>query len=229
MIVGYARTSTVSQVAGLEGRIRDLEVAGCERIFSEQTSAVGPRLILDQALAFVRQNDVFTVTKPDRLARSTADLLNIVDALTKRGIRLRILWMGSRWSSIHPRLRQSLCSPHWQQWRPSSVSLCWRGNAKASGRPLRRGNIVGALRPAEPKSDVIQELRQAGIGPARDRSSSIDIQSISLSDHWSTDGRYNSAVRMSCAKSSGPGALTTCRKRGSLCLLCAHSRRSRAK
>ena len=67
MIVGYARTSTVSQVAGLEGQIRELELAGCERIFSEQTSAVGPRPILDQALAFVRQNDVFTVTKPDRL------------------------------------------------------------------------------------------------------------------------------------------------------------------
>ena len=62
MIVGYARTSTVSQVAGLEGQIRELEAAGCERIFSEQTSAVGPRPILDQALAFVRQNDVFTVT-----------------------------------------------------------------------------------------------------------------------------------------------------------------------
>ena len=73
MIVGYARTSTVSQVAGLEGRIREPEAAGCERIFSEQTSAVGPRPILDQALAFVRQSDVFTVTKPDRLARSTAD------------------------------------------------------------------------------------------------------------------------------------------------------------
>ena len=68
MIVGYARTSTVSQVAGLEGQIRELEAAGCERIFSEQTSAVGPRAILDQALAFVRQSDVFTVTKPDRLA-----------------------------------------------------------------------------------------------------------------------------------------------------------------
>ena len=51
MIVGYARTSTANQVAGLEGQIRDLEVAGCDRIFSEQTSAVGPRPILDQALA----------------------------------------------------------------------------------------------------------------------------------------------------------------------------------
>ena len=58
MIVGYARTSTVNQVAGLEGQIRDLKMAGCERIFSEQTSGVGPRPILDQALAFVRRNDV---------------------------------------------------------------------------------------------------------------------------------------------------------------------------
>ena len=55
MIVGYARTSTASQVAGLEGQIRELEAAGCERIFSEQTSAIGPRTILDQALAFVRR------------------------------------------------------------------------------------------------------------------------------------------------------------------------------
>jgi DNA invertase Pin-like site-specific DNA recombinase len=33
MIVGYARTSTANQVAGLEGQIRDLEAAGCERNF----------------------------------------------------------------------------------------------------------------------------------------------------------------------------------------------------
>jgi DNA invertase Pin-like site-specific DNA recombinase len=94
MIIGYARTSTTDQTAGLTGQERDLKAAGAERIFSEQVSSVASRAKLSECLAFLRDGDVLAVTKPDRLARSTAELLTIEADLTKRGIGLIVLSMG---------------------------------------------------------------------------------------------------------------------------------------
>jgi DNA invertase Pin-like site-specific DNA recombinase len=51
MIVGYARTSTVEQVAGFEAQERDLRAAGVERIFAEQVSSVASRAQLDGAVS----------------------------------------------------------------------------------------------------------------------------------------------------------------------------------
>lgn len=94
MIIGYARTSTVEQDAGLEAQERDLRAAGCEEVFSEQVSSVAPRARLEAAIAHTRKGDVFVVTKPDRLARSTSDLLGLVKRLEARGVAMRILSMG---------------------------------------------------------------------------------------------------------------------------------------
>ena len=81
-LVGYARTSTTDQKAGLEAQIRDLNKAGCKEIFSEEISSVAKlRPTLDECLRFLRKNDILIVTKIDRLARSTADLLLIVQQL----------------------------------------------------------------------------------------------------------------------------------------------------
>lgn len=94
MIVGYARTSTAEQHAGLAAQVRDLKAAGAEDVYSEQVSSVATRDKLAEALRFVRKGDVLMVTKPDRLARSTADLLTIVADLTKRHVGLIVLSMG---------------------------------------------------------------------------------------------------------------------------------------
>jgi DNA invertase Pin-like site-specific DNA recombinase len=94
MLVGYARTSTAEQQAGLEAQGRDLRAAGAEKVFSEQVSSVAKRAQLEAALDFVREGDVLAVTKPCRLARSTADLLAIVARLEAKGVALRILSMG---------------------------------------------------------------------------------------------------------------------------------------
>jgi len=94
MIIGYARTSTIDQAAGLAAQARDLTAAGAERIFSEQVSSVASRAKLTECLAFLREGDVLAVTKPDRLARSTGELLTIEADLTKRGIGLIVLSMG---------------------------------------------------------------------------------------------------------------------------------------
>ncbi|HWY16795.1 MAG TPA: recombinase family protein [Rhizomicrobium sp.] len=75
MHVGYARTSTVDQVAGFEAQLDELKKARCEKIFSEQISSVGKRTQLEAALEFCREGDVFIVTKLDRLARSMIHLV----------------------------------------------------------------------------------------------------------------------------------------------------------
>src|SRR3954466_9845241 len=94
MIVGYARTSTTDQAAGLAAQERDLTAAGAARIFGEQISRPAKRVKLAECLAFMREGDVLTVTKPDRLARSTAQVLSIEADLSKRGIGLVVLSMG---------------------------------------------------------------------------------------------------------------------------------------
>ena len=91
MLVGYARSSTVEQKAGLIVQHDALSAVGCERTFSEQVSSVGKREQLEAAISFARDGDTFVITRLDRLARSTQDLLGIVERLDKKGVALRIL------------------------------------------------------------------------------------------------------------------------------------------
>jgi DNA invertase Pin-like site-specific DNA recombinase len=94
MIIGYSRTSTLDQTAGLASQERDLIAAGAEKLFAEQVSSVVKRGRLTECLAFLRDGDVLMVTKPDRLARSTAELLAIEADLSKRKVGLVVLSMG---------------------------------------------------------------------------------------------------------------------------------------
>ena len=94
MIIGYARTSTVDQIAGFEAQIRELEAANCKKIFQEQVSSVAVRVQLKAALEFARESDVLVVTKLDRLARSVPDLMDIIRTLDEKSVGLRILNLG---------------------------------------------------------------------------------------------------------------------------------------
>ena len=94
MHIGYARTSTVEQIAGYEVQIKELQAVGCEKIFCEQVSSVAERAELQAAIAFARENDVLVVTKLDRLARSISDLMQLIQALDHKKIGLRILNLG---------------------------------------------------------------------------------------------------------------------------------------
>jgi DNA invertase Pin-like site-specific DNA recombinase len=106
MQVGYARTSTIEQVAGFEAQLRMLREAGCERVFKEQVSSVAARAELERAIEFVREGDTLIVTKLDRLARGTAHLLTIADALEAKRVALRC----STSTSTLPRPRGDCCS-----------------------------------------------------------------------------------------------------------------------
>jgi DNA invertase Pin-like site-specific DNA recombinase len=93
-LIGYARTSTTDQLAGLDAQLRDLKGAGCRKVFSEQVSSVAARTQLDAALDYCREGDTLVVTKLDRLARSARHLSELVDALEAKGVTLRILNFG---------------------------------------------------------------------------------------------------------------------------------------
>lgn len=94
MLIGYARTSTADQEAGLEAQCRDLEAVGCERLFKEQVSSVAERRELARALEYAREGDTLVITKVDRLARSTVGLWDIVKELEAKGAGLRVLNLG---------------------------------------------------------------------------------------------------------------------------------------
>lgn len=94
MLIGYARTSTVDQVAGFEAQIKELLSTGCEKIFREQVSSIDIRNQLQSAIEFIREGDTLIVTKLDRLARSVTDLMKIVQELENKKVGLRILNLG---------------------------------------------------------------------------------------------------------------------------------------
>jgi DNA invertase Pin-like site-specific DNA recombinase len=94
MLVGYARTSTLEQEAGLEAQLRELKALGCEKVFQEQASSVGTRKALERALEFTREGDTLVVTKLDRLARSVPHMWEIIRKLQAKGVGIRIVNMG---------------------------------------------------------------------------------------------------------------------------------------
>lgn len=90
MIIGYARVSTDDQ--NLDAQTDALTAAGAGKIFAEKVSgAKRGRPELNRMLDQLRDGDVVTVTKYDRLARSLKDLLEIVETISERGVGFRSL------------------------------------------------------------------------------------------------------------------------------------------
>src|SRR5271168_5112963 len=166
MLVGYARTSSLGQVAGLEAQERELRAAGCEKIFREQVSSVTHRDQLEAALDFCRDGDQFIVTKLDRLARSVGDLLNIVARLESRKVSLRVLSMsGSQpldTSTSMGRLMLSVIGAVGQAERETMLERQREGIAKAK----RDGKYRGRAPTARRRADEIIRLKEAGVKPS---------------------------------------------------------------
>ena len=173
MIIGYARTSGISQVAGLEAQERELQAAGVEKLFREQTSAVGPRKVLDEALDWVRDGDVLLVTKPCRLARSVADLCSIMATLEKKGVALRIQSMGIDTSTPTGRLMTQLlgCISSFERELMLERQLAGIAKAKADGKykgrkptaMAKRNEIIALVRSGLTRDAAAKQL---GIGVA---------------------------------------------------------------
>jgi hypothetical protein len=92
---GYARVSTDGQ--SVDAQVRQLTKAGCKKVFREVASgAKTDRAQLRRLLGQLEAGDVLTVTRLDRLARSTRDLLNTLATITGKKAGFRLL--GDAWA-----------------------------------------------------------------------------------------------------------------------------------
>lgn len=94
-MIGYARCSTRDQ--SYDGQVEALTAAGCGKIYREKASgAKTDRPELTKATARLEAGDILMVTRLDRLARSTRDLLNVLDVVSKRNAGFKSL--GDAWA-----------------------------------------------------------------------------------------------------------------------------------
>jgi DNA invertase Pin-like site-specific DNA recombinase len=95
MKIGYARVSTSGQT--VEGQVEQLKAAGCRKVVEETASgAKTDRPRLKALMASLKAGDALVVTRLDRLARSTSDLLNLMKDLSDR--RASFLSLADRWA-----------------------------------------------------------------------------------------------------------------------------------
>ncbi len=162
MIVGYARTSTLDQTAGLEAQQRDLADAGCQKVFVEQVSSVDvkAREELAEALDYLRDGDSLVVTKLDRLARSVAHLLEVLEVIEAKGASLRILSMGIDTGTATGKLMLTLLGGVAEFERSIMLERQREGIAKAKAA----GKYKGRKPTAKAKAKEVLGLHAEGVG-----------------------------------------------------------------
>ena len=145
----------------MDAQIRDLRAAGCEKIFEEQVSAIGPRRQLEAALDFVREGDNLIVTKLDRLARSTQHLLEIAERVKAKGAELCILNIGADSSTATGRLMFTVIGAIACFERELMLERQREGIAKAKAE----GKYKGRKPTARARSAEIKALKADGVRP----------------------------------------------------------------
>lgn len=155
MIIGYARVSTDEQ--NLDAQTDALKAAGAGKLFADRISgSKRERPELDKMLDQLRDGDVVTVTKYDRLARSLKDLLEIVETIRARGAGFRSLAEDIDTTTPAGRLTFHVFASIAQFERERISERTREGLASAR----KRGRIGGrppALSPAQ--KDEVRRLR----------------------------------------------------------------------
>jgi DNA invertase Pin-like site-specific DNA recombinase len=138
-IYGYARVSTDGQT--LDAQDAALRAAGAERVFAEKISgAVTDRKALARALAALGLGDVLLVTRLDRLARSTRDLLNALAIVAERGAGFRSL--ADAWADTttpHGRLMVTVLAGLAEFERSLILARTGEGRTRAIARGVKFG------------------------------------------------------------------------------------------
>jgi DNA invertase Pin-like site-specific DNA recombinase len=139
MIYGYARVSTEGQSAA--SQVAQLTAAGCERVFREKASgADSGRAELRKLLGKLEDDDVVVVTRLDRLARSTRDLLNILAEVAGRSAGFRSL--NDTWADTttpHGRLMLTVLGGLAEFERELIRARTGEGRARARARGVKLG------------------------------------------------------------------------------------------
>ena len=139
MIYGYARVSTDGQ--SVEAQVRQLTDAGCAKVFRETASgAKTDRAQLARAISTLKPGDALLVTRLDRLARSTRDLLNTLATITAKGAGFRSLADG--WADTttpHGRLLLTVLGGIGEFERELIRSRTGEGRDRAKARGVKMG------------------------------------------------------------------------------------------
>jgi DNA invertase Pin-like site-specific DNA recombinase len=137
--IGYARVSTDGQ--SLHSQTEALHLAGCGRVYSEkQSGAYTDRPQLAKAIEALGEGDTLVVCKLDRLARSTRDLLNTLDAIRKAGATFKSL--GDAWADTttpHGRLILTVLGGLAEFERFLILSRTAEGRTRAQANGVRFG------------------------------------------------------------------------------------------
>lgn len=166
MLVGYARTSTLEQDAGLRAQVRDLEALGCETVYQEQVSSVAERQELDNAVKSLRKGDKLVVTKLDRLARSVRHLGALLDTLDARDVGLVILSMGGQQvdtTTATGKMMLNVMASVAQFEREMMLERQKEGIAKAKAE----GKYTGRKPTAMAKADAAMSLLASGMSKTK--------------------------------------------------------------
>jgi DNA invertase Pin-like site-specific DNA recombinase len=137
--IGYARVSTDGQT--LDAQIEALKAAGCTKVYQEKISgARSDRPQLHKAIAALGADDVLMVTRLDRLARSTRDLLNILATIGERGARFKSIadaWADT--TTAHGQLMITLLGGIAEFERSLIKARCDVGRDRARANGVRFG------------------------------------------------------------------------------------------
>ena len=177
MIYGYARVSTDGQ--SVDAQVRQLTKAGCKKVFRETASgAQTDRAQLRKVLAELEADDVLMVTRLDRLARSTGDLLNTLATITDRKADFRSL--GDTWAdttTAHGRLMLTVLGGLAEFERELIRARTGEGRARAVARGVKMGR-----KPKMTQHQVKEALRRRGAGePMRDIARSYNVSHSTIS------------------------------------------------
>ena len=138
-VYGYARVSTAGQT--LASQDAQLHAAGCAKVYAEKVSgAKTDRPELAKLVRRLEAGDVLMVTRLDRLARSTRDLLNILDAIGKAGAGFKSL--SDAWADTttpHGRLMLTILGGLAEFERELILARTGDGRARAKAKGVRFG------------------------------------------------------------------------------------------
>ena len=136
---GYARVSTDGQ--SLTAQVAELKAAGCTEIFQEKVSgAKSDRKQLARVIERLGKGDVLVVTRLDRLARSTRDLLNVLGSIAEKGggfKSLRDTWADT--TTPHGRLMLTILGGLAEFERELIRSRTGEGRERAKARGVVMG------------------------------------------------------------------------------------------
>ena len=158
--VGYARVSSVGQ--SLEAQKESLQ--HCGKLFVEKASAKNrDRPVLEKALDYVREGDTLICTRLDRIARSTGDLLSIVDQLQEKGVRFKLLQMDLDTSTATGKLILTTLGAIATFERELMLERQAEGIARAKAEGKYRGRKPTAM----VKRPEVLLLKQQGFNPTQ--------------------------------------------------------------